>query len=209
MAVITISREFGAGGKTLGTILSEKTGYSLIDQEIIEKVAEEANVSPDWIKSIENESRGWLTKFMFGKGPYRVGYADPILLNQDGYIDGHIYIELLHKIMPKIADEGNTIIVGRGGQCILKDRKDAIHLLLVAKPEDRLKFMENTYNMSSRQATMIVERMNKRRANLFQYFGVKDYNSPQRYHMVLNISKVGMDKAAQMVLALLSMNTSE
>ena len=209
MAVITISREFGAGGKTLGTILSEKTGYSLIDQGMIEKVAQEANVSPEWIKSIENESRGWLTKFMFGKGPYRVGYSDSVILNQDGYVDGHVYVELLQKIMPKIADEGNTIIIGRGGQYILKDREDAIHLLLVAKLEDRVKFMENTYNMSERQASMIVERMNKRRGNFFQYFGVKDFNSPVLYHMILNMSKITMDKAAEIVLALLSMKTSK
>lgn len=209
MAVITISREFGAGGKTLATILSEKTGYNVVDQEIIEKVAREANVSTDWIKSIENETRGWLTKFMFGKGPYRIGYTDPVIPQQDGYIDGNIYVELLNKIMPKIADEGNTIIVGRGGQYILRDREDTIHLLLVGKIEDRIRFMEETYKMSERQATMIVERMGKRRANLFHYFGLKDYNSPENYHLVLNMSKISMNKAAEMVSALLDMKTSE
>jgi len=209
MAVITISREFGAGGKTLATKLAEKTGYTVVDQEIIEKVAREANVSTDWIKSIENESRGWLTKFMFGKGPYRLGYADPVVRQQDGYIDGHIYVELLHKIMPKIADEGDTIIVGRGGQYILRDREDTFHLLLVAKFEDRIRFMEETYKMSARQASMIVERMGKRRANLFQYFGMRDYNLPLYYHSVLNMSKVSMEKALEVVLALLEMKTSQ
>ena len=72
MSVITIARRFGAGGKTLGSLVADKLGYVLIDEEVVEMVAQEANVSPDWVESIAKEtgSEGALTRLMSKLGPF-------------------------------------------------------------------------------------------------------------------------------------------
>ncbi len=204
MAVITISRQFGAGGKTLGARIAEETGYILIDQEIIERVAMEANVTSTWVKSIENDSGGWLTKFITGMGPFRIGHIDPAVNSQQGYIDGHIYVELLYKIIPRIVQEGNCVIVGRGGQYVLQDREDAVHLLMVATLEERVKFMESNYNLTASHASKIVRKMDQRRTNLFRYFGKDDYNQPYLYDLSLNMSRIDIGMAADIVMKLLS-----
>ncbi|QTA86239.1 AAA family ATPase [Desulfonema magnum] len=202
MSVITISRQFGAGGRTLGTLVAEKLGYSLVDEDIIEKVAQKARVSPNWVKSVEKEAGGRLLKYISGLGPFRKNYLERIGEHKRGYIDGHIYVDLLHEIIKELAHEGDCVIIGRGGQYILKDYEDVWHVLLIADLDHRVKFMEEHYELSSRQAALIVDKHGKRRKNLYRYFHKEDYDQPYLYHIVLNMGRLTIEKAANQVCKL-------
>ncbi len=207
MAIVTISRMFGAGGKTLGDMLAKKIGYTFIDNEIIQMVAKDAKVSTNWVESIEREAGGKLQKFLSRVVPKNL--VDRVLDNQRGYIDEEIYVETLQKIIVKIADEGDAVILGRGSQYILKNREDTIHLLLVAEKEDRIKFMENTYNLSRSQALQSVQSEDKRRMNLYRKFGRQDYDTPWLYHMVLNMSMIGLEEATDIIKEMLDRRERE
>ncbi len=197
MAVVTISREFGAGGRTLGKHIAEALNYTLVDEDIIEQVAQEAKVSSNWVKSIENEAGGTLMRYISGLGLFRKSYVDRLSEHKKGFIDGHIYIELLHKIITQIAEGGNAVIIGRGGQYILKNHPETVHLMLVADLEHRIQFMETHYNLSRKQAAFVVDKQGKRRKNLYRYFGREDYDLSLHYHLILNMSKLSMEKAAE------------
>ncbi|HHC25733.1 MAG TPA: cytidylate kinase-like family protein [Desulfobacterales bacterium] len=207
MAVITVSRQFGAGGKTLGKMISSKMEYSLVDNEIIQMVATKAKVSTNWVESIEKEAGGKFLKFISGVVPKSL--VDRVLDDKRGYIDEEIYVDSLRTIISKIADEGNTIIIGRGGQYILKDRENAFHLLLIGEKDDRVKFMESHYDLTTRQATQAVEMDDKRRINLYRKFGKKDYDHPDLYHLVLNMSKVSLEAACEVVCKLVEAQNAE
>lgn len=200
MSVITISRQFGAGGKTLGEIVAKTMGYTLVDEEIIQMVAKKAKVSTNFVQSIEKEAGGKLLKFM--SRLVTKSYVDRILDERHGYIDEEIYVDLLNKIIGQIGDEGNAVVIGRGSQYILKDYKDTYHILLVADLEDRISFMEKKYKLSRSQAVQVVNSRGKRRANLYRKFGKQDFDQPTLYHMVLNMSKLDMNKASDLVCKL-------
>ena len=87
MGIITISRQFGAGGKTIGRIVAEKLGYQLIDDEIIENVAKLAKVPLKWAQAIENEAGGTLLKFISGLKPSRKSLVDRCMEDRCGYLD--------------------------------------------------------------------------------------------------------------------------
>jgi cytidylate kinase len=197
MAVITISRQFGAGGKTLGEMVSKKLNYSFVDSEIIQMVAKKARVSTHWVESIEKEAGGKLLKFMTGL--VSKSLVERVLDDKRGYIDEEIFIDLLNKIINQIADEGNVVILGRGGQYILRDRKDAFHVLLIAHMNDRIRFMEEHYDLSTAQATQAVNREDKRRGNFYRKFGKEDYDNPDLYHLALNMSKLKLEKARDLI----------
>ena len=108
MAVITISRQFGAGGKTLGEMIAKKLNYSFVDNEIIQMVAKKAKVSTHWVESIEKEAGGKLLKFMTGL--VSKSLVERILDEKRGYIDEEIFVDLLNKIITQIAEEGNAVI---------------------------------------------------------------------------------------------------
>ena len=199
MAIITISRQFGAGGRTLGTRLTSELSYSLVDEYLIEMVAQKANVSSELVKMLEKEAGGTLQRYISGLNLIRRRYIDP-LIDKRSYIDGHRYVKLLHDIVIKLAEEDNVIILGRGGQYILGDHPNALHILLIAQERDRVRFMQDNYDLDRAQAEQVIFRQDKARKNLFRFFGKEDYDQPRLYHAVLNMSRLNMECAVELVV---------
>ena len=156
MAVITISRQFGAGGITLGKMVAEKFGYTFADTEIIKMVAEMANVSTHFVETVEKEAGGKFSKII-----YKTGFkalVERILKDERGYIDEEIYLDYLVLIIAQMADDGDVVILGRGSQYILNDHPDAYHILLIDTFENRVKFMQRNYDLSQKSGDASCEK---------------------------------------------------
>jgi cytidylate kinase len=202
MAVITISRQFGAGGKTVGKMVADKLGYTFADDDIIQMVAEAANVSPHWVESIEREAGGKLSRVVSSRVSTRL--VDRILKDERGYLDERLYLDYLVVIIAQIAEEGNVVILGRGSQYILGDHPDAHHVLLINNVENRVKFMMEHYDFSESRAAQVVNREDKRRLNLYRKIGKTDYDNPGLYHLVLNMAKMNIQTGVKLILDLVS-----
>ncbi len=200
MAVITISRQFGAGGKTVGKMVADRLGYTFADDDIIQMVAEAANVSPHWVESIEKEAGGKLSRVVSSMVSKRL--VDRILKDERGYMDERLYLDYLVVIIAQIAEEGNAVILGRGSQYILHDHPDAFHVLLVSDLKSRVKFMTERYDFSESQAAQIVNREDKRQLNLYRKIGKTDYDNPALYHLVLNMAQMDLATAVRLILNL-------
>jgi len=181
-------------------MISKKLGYSFVDREIVQMVAKEAKVSSNWVEHIEKEAGGALLKFMSGLVSKR--FFERILTDDKGFIDEEIYVDLLHEVIGKVGREGKAVIIGRGSQYILRDNPDVIHVLLVADEEDRIRFMEKKYKLTTKQAIQTVATMARRRISLYKKFGKEDYDNPNLYHLVLNMSKIDFGKACDLVCKL-------
>ena len=200
MAVITISRQFGAGGKTLGEMIANELGYIFLDDVIIQEISKEANVSAAWVKSVERTAGGTFSKFI--SGMLSSSYMERMVGDGKGYIDENIYIEKLHEVIRRFAEQDNVVLMGRGGQYILNDFKDAYHILLIADIESRIKFIQRFHDVSNAKVEQLVMQGEKRRANLYKKFHRADYNQPHLYHLVLNMDKLSLEKALQIVCLL-------
>lgn len=202
MAVVTISRQFGAGGLTLGKQLADKLGYQFYNDQILQLISEKARVSQNWVKSIEREAGRKLHQTISSLMPK--GVIDRVLSNEQGFIDETIYIDLLQQVITQLADQGNAIILGRGGQYILKDKGDVYHILLIAEKGYRIRFIEAKYKLSRTAAEQVVNAEDKRRKNLYRKFEQSDYDNPGHYHLTLNMSKLELDQAIRMVCDMVS-----
>jgi cytidylate kinase len=202
MAVITISRQFGAGGITLGKMVAEKFGYIFADTEIIKMVAEMANVSTHFVNTVEKEAGGKFSKFI--SKTVSKPLVGRILKDERGYIDEEIYLDYLVLIIAQMGDDGNVVILGRGSQYILNDLPDAYHILLIDTFENRVRFMQKNYDLSQGRATQAVKTEDKRRLNLYKKLGKTDYDNPDLYHLVLNMSRISLDKALELVTNLIN-----
>ena len=145
-----------------------------------------------------------MKRFISRLNPFGTSLMELNLSDKERYIDGFKYVELLNLIIPKIAKDGNAVIVGRGGQYILHDFENTYHILLIAKDGDRIKFIEDNYRASSTRAVQMIKRMNKRRANLYSFFGKKDYDNPKLYDLILNMSLKSIDKAEELIYKLIN-----
>jgi cytidylate kinase len=200
MAVITISRQFGSGGQTLGQMIANKLGYTFADSDIIQRIAREANVSEDWVESFEKEAGSRLSRLISSMVSQR--WIDRILRDERGYLDEKIYLDYLVLIIAQMADEGDVIILGRGSQYILNDHPDAYHILLVNEVDKRIKFLMDHYDLSTKRAARVVENEDRRRANLYRRLGKTDFNDPNLYHLVINMARFNLDEAMKLIVEL-------
>ncbi len=200
MAIITISRQFGAGGITLGNMIARSLGYTFADNNIIQRIAEKANVSTNWVESFEKEAGSTLSRIVSSMVSRPL--LDRVLADERGYLDEKIYLDELDLIFTQLAEEGNVVILGRGGQYILKDHPDAIHILLVDSLESRIQFMMKHYDLPRKKAERTIENEDTRRFNLYQRLGKSDFENPLLYDTVLNMGRIGLESALEMVKGL-------
>ena len=201
MAVLTISRQFGAGGITLGKMIADRFGYTFADTEIIQEIAKEANVSPQWVESFEKEAGSKLSRVISSMVSQK--WIDRVLKDERGYLDEQIYLDYLVLIIAKMADENDVVIIGRGSQYILNDHPDAFHILLVNEFENRVKFLIDRFNFSEKKATQVIINEDKRRLNLYGKIHKKDYDNPGLYHLVLNMNRLDLNMAENLVCQLM------
>ena len=200
MSVITISRQFGAGGKTLGEMIAKELNYRFLDDLIIQELAEKAKVSVNFVKSMEKTAGSKLSKLI--SAMFSRNYIERIIGADKGYIDEKKYVELLHEVIMIFAKQDNVVLLGRGGQYILQDFIEAYHILLVADLQDRIKFVQRFYDMSEAKAKKAVKQGETRRSNLYKKFGREDYNQPHLYHLGLNMSRLTLEQALKEVIVL-------
>ena len=202
MGVITISRQFGAAGRTLGKLVAEKLGYDFFDELLIQKIAEQAKVTEASVHSFEKHEMGTSLTKVFS-GIVSRGFLERIL-DEKGYLDEKVYVESLSSVLTSLADEGNKVLLGRGGQFILRGRNDVHHVLLIAKFEHRVQFMCDNYMMTVKEARALVRREEKRRDNFYKLLGKENFEEPRLYDIVINVTRTGLDRAARLVLELVN-----
>jgi cytidylate kinase len=200
MAVITISRQFGAGGRTLGRMIADKLQYTFADNEVIQMIAEAANVSPMWVESVEKEAGTRLSRAI--NRLVTRNLVDKVLKDERGYIDEKIYLDYLVVIISQIGEEGDVVILGRGSQYILNDHPDAFHILLIDDYENRVQFMMKHYDLPRNKAESVVRAEDRRRLSLYRRIGKEDYDNPELYHLVLNMSRMDLDTALRIVFGM-------
>lgn len=203
MAVITISRQFGAGGKTIGKKVAQKLGYTFIDEDIVQLIAEKAKVSPGWVESVEKEAGGRLSRIV--SRMVSKPLVDKVLKDEYGYIDEQIYIDYLVVLIAQMAEEGNVVFLDRGSQYILNDHPDAYHILLINTFDNRVKFMVERYDLTEQRATQVVKSEEKRRVNLYKKIGKQDYDHAQLYHVVINMAKVDLEEAVDTIVNMVTL----
>jgi cytidylate kinase len=195
MAAITISRQFGAGGRTLGERLCDRFGFHLVDELVIDELARKAKVKGDWLTAMEKEASSTLLGLlssMISSGHFLKTPAAP-----GEEFERQKYKDFLRRIMSAMANEGGYVLLGRGSQLVLRKHPKVFRILLVAEYEDRVKFMVQRYHLSEDEAKKIIkEKETQRAAVATKIFGA-DIDDPKLYHIVLNTSLIPFDRAVE------------
>lgn len=187
--IITISREFGSGGRLIGERLAKELGYAFYDKEVIAKVAEKTGFAEEFI-----EKRG---EYSVSKSIFSYAFAGR---SGDGLsIDDYIIIEQ-RKLINEIAEKENCVIVGRCADYFLKERDDVMHAFIYGDRADKIRRIRDLYSLESDEAAR--ERMkdvDKKRAVNYQYTTGKKWGVIHNYDVVLNSSTFGYDKCVEIL----------
>ena len=187
--VITITREFGSGGRTIGRELADKLGYKFYDYELVKKAAEESGMAEEYVKDHGEDANGRsLLSFMWN--------------NAGGSISDLLYIAQ-RKVINQLADEGNCVIVGRCADYILKDRDDVFNVFIYADEDFKEKRIVEKYGERPDSLKKRVEDKDKRRIAYYKYYTGRKWGDAKNYQLSINSGEVGVDKVVLTILNLL------
>lgn len=197
MAVITISRLLGSDGDEIALEVAEGIGYDLVDSGLIVKVAERAGVSVDAVRNVDETYRSraveWLKSFITPS-------TRKILLEKDGHLDPESYVKYCKTILCGLAEKGKMVIVGRGGQFILKDYDNAFHVRIVADEIFRTERIKISRGISIEDARDMVRKSDHMRKHYIERYFKADWNDVSAYHLIIDSSRLGIDVTSSIII---------
>ena len=172
--VVTISREYGSGGRYVGELLAKNLGIPFYDKNLITLSAKESGLATEYVKKNEQTLEGPQTT------------------------DDLLYIATT-KVIEKLYKKGSCVIVGRCGNYILKDKKDVLKVYLYSSLDDKINRVTKYYDIDKDKALNTINKVNKERKKHYKYYTnttLDDYNN---YDLVLDVSKFGVEKTADII----------
>ena len=197
--IITISREYGSGGRYIGELLAKELGISFYDKEIINMVAEKSGLSAGFIeRSDENLPNTFLHNLKYSAYStydsisfYDTPVTDKVFLAQSA-------------VIKELAAHGSCVIVGRCAGYILRDEPGVVAVFIHGKLEDRVKHAIEHYDLSPEKATERIRRIDKSRTNYYKYYTNRQWGSIEYYDLAVNTSFTGIEGAVAVIKAMLS-----
>ena len=194
--VITISRQFGSGGREIGAKLAEKLGIPFYDNELITRAAKESGFAEAVFENAEKKATSSLL-YSIAMGMSSYGSQDLGFSHLS--LDDRIYLAQSN-VIRKVAEEGPCIIIGRCADYILRDRDDCLHIFIHADNEHRAKRILEKYGPTDKTTTQRIKDKDNRRRNYYRFHTDRDWGIATNYSLTLNSGVLGEDTCVDIIL---------
>ena len=203
MAVITIARQFGAGGYSVAGLVAERLGADVVDKALIDEVARRLAVSPGEVEAEDERGLSLADRLVRSFGPLAfatgTGWPTP---ETASLVDAHGAVrDLTEQVIQEVARSDKVVIVGRGAAVVLKDHPRTLHVFICAPEAARIATVMQRFGLDEPTARGRGREMDSARAAyLRQAYGV-DWLDPLLYDLILNTGRLGYDRSADLILA--------
>lgn len=230
MAIITISRQYGCSGEYVGERVAKKLGYQFVNNEIIQFVSILTSTPTSVVRSFDEEFHSnvsaILSKYIDLNIFTDIIKDDPFIqctgkdckiipeehsifdedIKYDPVFDSESFQKMVERVIMKLAKKNNVVIMGRGGQCILKDDPDAFHVKLYAPLDKRAEWIAEKNKINIKSARIKIEEIDKRRSNFIKHYYNEDIDDINLYHLLINIHKFSIEQAANIIADVVKAN---
>lgn len=182
--IITLSREYGSGGRYIGKLIADKLGIKLYDKQFIAKIAEETGLSKQYIENNE-QKRNALANLNNG---YYFGMdnSDDLFVKES-------------ELIKEVAEKESCVIVGRCADFILSDRNDVFKVFIYNNDDNKVKRATEFYGLDKTNAKKEIKKINKLRANHYKHYTEKNWNDPSNYDICINSDILGVEKTSDLI----------
>jgi cytidylate kinase len=194
MPVVTISRQYGAGGSSVAGIVASELKAEVVDKRLIEEVAKRLSIRPSDVEA-ETLVRSFSTLEPGMGAGWTPPYPDPL------YDPRKEIIHLTEQVIREVAEGGNVVIVGRGAGFVLNNRPDVFRVFLRAPEEARLKTLMERLGLAEAATRRKMHETDSNRAAYIKQLYGRDWCDPDEYDLVVNTGRVSYQTAAQMILS--------
>ncbi|MBP3327595.1 MAG: cytidylate kinase-like family protein [Clostridia bacterium] len=193
--IITISREFGSGGRSIAKEVANRLGYKYYDKELVKHVAAETGFAPQYI-----EEQG---EYAPGKHKFAYAFTAP---GSPGIMDGLSASDFLwniqRRVIMQLADEEPCVIVGRCADYILRDRDDCLNVFVHANKDYRADRIVRLYGESEKKPVKRLDEKDKKRKVNYEHYTGREWGNPRNYHICLDSALLGQDLCVETIIAL-------
>ena len=207
--VITISRELGSGGRTIGRKLAQKLNYRYSDKELIRNLQEKFHLTTSGIEKLKGQKKNWFNDFIQLVAP--APQADMFIDPDSQYIKefrADLTTDDIHEaeveIIKAIAAEGPCVIAGRSAFFVLQGMENKVDVFISASMEHRIERVMRKQGLSREQAIEVIERVDKGRDNYIKRYTGKSRYDARNYDLCIDVDKLTEDEAVDLILDYIS-----
>ena len=187
--IITISREFGSGGRFIGEEIAKKLGIAYYDKNIINDIAEKSGLSPEYIQEDAELSPK--------KGLFAYAFAGRDVTGKS--VEDLVY-EAQRKVILELAEKEPCVIIGRNADYILKDRDDVLNVFIHGDTPEKIQRITRLYNVEEQKAVKMMVDIDKRRMANYNFYTNQKWGKADNYTLCLNSSKLGYDRCEKIIM---------
>ena len=196
MAVITISKEFGTDSEKVASQAAQKLGYEYIGERLIAEVAKELHVSESEAEMFRKTSQSRILRFV---DRYTCSLVQKVVDREHGCLDDKNYYETTKKLVLNVYDAGNAIILGWGGQCILRGKPNTLHVRLVKDEETKIREVMKNRNLEHKAAKTFIEREESDLKAYIEHYFNEDWNAAHLYDLIIDMGKTSVEQAVDLI----------
>ena len=187
--IVTISREFGSGGRTIGRMVAQKLGIPCYDAEIIQKIAQESGFSEGYIREAGEYTPGGMLANLFSNRAYGPTNEDYLW-------------NIQYNLITELAQKEACVIVGRCADYILRDTADCLKIFIHADMDFRAKRIVEVYGERENSPEQRLKDKDKRRAVYHRFYTNMKWGQSRNYHITLDSGALGLERCADIICSL-------
>ncbi|MDR2037980.1 MAG: cytidylate kinase-like family protein [Bacteroidales bacterium] len=193
--IITIGRQFGSGGRAIGQKLSKDMDMAYYDKELLAEAAKESGLANEIFERADEKASDSLA-YVFSMGFPNLGIYTPypdILSNE------RLFLYQSDAIRNIVNKGGSCVLVGRCADYVLRDHPDLLSFFIHNKPENRIKTIAETQNVTMEEAREMMKKTDKSRASYYKYYTDKEWGMASSYHYSIDVSILGIDETVDLI----------
>lgn len=192
--IVTIDRQYGSGGRTIGKLVADELNLTYLDNELIKKSAQKSGYSQELFENAEQKPTGSLLYSMSMFASSGLGFELPL--------SDKVFL-IQSEVIKEAADVGNCVIVGRCADYILSKHENVVNIFIHGDFENRVSRAVCVYNCNEADAKDIVLKNDKRRASYYNFYTNAKWGASSNYHLSINSNILGVEKTAAAIVRFL------
>lgn len=201
--IITIGRQLGSGGRTIGKKLAERLGIAYYDRELINLASKESGICGEFFEKADEKTSGGLLK------AFAMGFSmNSAIFQNNDYLSNESLFQIQSDVIRKVATEGSCVLVGRCADYILRDESNCLNVFVTARMEDRIKrVLEYNNELKENEVEEFINKADKSRSAYYNYYTDKVWGAAASYDLCVNSSYYGIEATVDYILTFLENNT--
>ena len=191
---VTITREFGSGGRTIGKMLAERLGIPYYDNELIKLASEESGINESLFTEADESRRTALFK------KYNRSFGDKLISPESGEFtsDDNLF-NYQAKIIKQLAERESCVIVGRCANYVLREHEHVLRVFTYASEDFCVEQVKKLYGLSDKEALRQIERIDRARSTYYRYYTGAEWDNARHYDLCLNTSELGFERCVELI----------